>query len=360
MITSKHNLADQSITIRAESANNCLLCGEEGVLYAHNIPGRVYGSLEAIYSRSEKNVGAWSFFECKKCRLLWLNPRPVKDDLWKAYAEYPFHTAPTYRRSNLKTKLAHAILHLHWGYSSLTFQGSKIFTAFLQIIRFLPFYDFLVNRAGHYVMYLSYVPGGKLLDVGCGNGLFMEKMKEFGWNVYGIDIDRESVEVARKHFDLENVYCDDGTKQIFPASFFNAVTLHHTLEHLVSPSDTIKECYRILKEGGTLSIITPHAYGLPHVLFGKRGTALDVPRHTFLFSPDSLRTLLILSGFAAHNIKIFTSCARAYANYFDILRSFNIPKILTMPLAALLFVLEYLLLKLKKDAGTELVALATK
>ena len=58
--------------------------------------------------------------------------------------------------------------------------------------------------------------GGRLLDVGCGNGLFLEKMRNLGWEVVGVETDEKAVEVARKRFGLD-IYHGTLEQVNFPA-----------------------------------------------------------------------------------------------------------------------------------------------
>lgn len=102
---------------------------------------------------------------------------------------------------------------------------------------------------------------GKLLDVGCGIGIFLKLAKKAGWQVTGLDISPYSAEYARQRFDLD-VYSGQLVKRNFPSDAFDVVTLWDTFEHMADPFAELKEIYRILKTEGILLLDTPNSDGL--------------------------------------------------------------------------------------------------
>jgi 2-polyprenyl-3-methyl-5-hydroxy-6-metoxy-1,4-benzoquinol methylase len=96
-----------------------------------------------------------------------------------------------------------------------------------------------------------------------------------------------------------------------PESHFDAVSMNHVIEHLHDPVATLKECRRIMKPGGTISIATPNLASAGHKLFGPDWFALDPPRHLVLFTPDSLRRALRTAGFEPEPVLRSKESARA-------------------------------------------------
>src|SRR5581483_5729280 len=74
---------------------------------------------------------------------------------------------------------------------------------------------------GH-VRFLPALPGGRLLDVGCGSGEWLVSMRRRGWQVAGTDFDENAVEFAKKR-GLD-VVCGALQQQQFPTDSFDAVT----------------------------------------------------------------------------------------------------------------------------------------
>lgn len=96
----------------------------------------------------------------------------------------------------------------------------------------------------------------KVLDVGCGVGMFMSKFKELGAEVYGIDVDKERVDIAKKSY--ENVYVSPAEKMPFRPNTFDVIWLHEVIEHVNDDAQTLNECFRVLKKGGKLVIFAPN------------------------------------------------------------------------------------------------------
>lgn len=96
----------------------------------------------------------------------------------------------------------------------------------------------------------------KVLDVGCGVGMFMSKFKKLGSDVYGIDVDKEKIKIAKKSF--KNVFASPSEKLPFRKNSFDVVWLHEVIEHVDDDKQTITECFRVLKSGGKLIIFAPN------------------------------------------------------------------------------------------------------
>lgn len=98
--------------------------------------------------------------------------------------------------------------------------------------------------------------GKKVLDVGCGVGMFMHQFKKLGAEVYGIDVDKDKVKIAKKRFN--NVYEAPAEKLPFRKDSFDIVWLHEVIEHVEDDEKTISEAFRVLKPGGKLVIFAPN------------------------------------------------------------------------------------------------------
>ena len=93
---------------------------------------------------------------------------------------------------------------------------------------------------------------GKILDVGCGSGDTLALLKKLGWDVYGLEIDKNAVKVARER-GLVNVKLG-GYEKIasFPNNYFDSIRLYHVIEHIPDPRACLKLIYKKLKPGGRL------------------------------------------------------------------------------------------------------------
>ena len=143
------------------------------------------------------------------------------------------------------------------------------------------YYDYLVKRSKlsftlRKFMYKSIAKEfrGKVLDVGCGLGEFLELYK----NSYGIDSNKYAVDYCKSN----NLRCFVGSayKIPFRSSSFDVVLCSHLIEHLKRPEIALKEFRRVLKPSGKLIIIVPTKTGYKrdktHVKYWKESELIDI------------------------------------------------------------------------------------
>ena len=117
---------------------------------------------------------------------------------------------------------------------------------------------------------------GRLLDVGCGIGIFLTMAQERGWEAYGVDISEGAVEIAKSRSGVKAV-AGTLTEARFPDRFFDVITLLDVFEHFPNPLIELMEIGRILKEDGLIFLNTPNqkallrrlAHALHRLSFGR-------------------------------------------------------------------------------------------
>jgi len=137
---------------------------------------------------------------------------------------------------------------------------------------------------------IPFIKGGRILDIGCGNGTELYKLKAMGWDTYGVEMDGQASERARSKGI--SVYTGDLFGAAYPDHFFHVVRMSFVLEHLPNPRETLQEIRRILVSKGRIYISIQNARSLHYWLFGQRWFSLDVPRHLFTFTPKTIKRLL--------------------------------------------------------------------
>lgn len=135
--------------------------------------------------------------------------------------------------------------------------------------------------------------GGTLLDVGCGDGDFLEAARRAGFQGAGTDIGAALENARSRGLDVHPSL--DDVRDRGP---FDAVTMWHTLEHFSDPKATLERVRTLIAEDGTLIVAVPDAAGLQASLFGGSWFHLDVPRHLYHFSRHALEALLDRARFA--------------------------------------------------------------
>lgn len=135
---------------------------------------------------------------------------------------------------------------------------------------------------------------GRVLDVGCATGFFLEVAARAGWEVWGVELSSYAATEAQRQFG-ERV-CN-GTLEAarYPDASFDLVTLSDILEHIPSPREFLREVKRILAPGGRVMIVTPDVTSLTARLMGSRWSHYKV-EHLHYFSPETITRLLTECG----------------------------------------------------------------
>lgn len=213
---------------------------------------------------------ALSLFRCKTCGVKFQHPMPAPEVLGKIYSSEYYDSF--YPEKNL-------------GEQRLLFQERL---------------EMLEN--------LREDKKGKVLDVGCGRGVFLEVAKERGWDCIGQEFSRDAAMTLETRLGVEIFVCNNLSEAKFQPESFDLVNMNHVLEHIYEPVKTIREIYRILKPGGIFYCEVPRQSNFLNLLsniFGKRDFGFSyLPEYLFLLDVRSMSLLLEDSGFELLAIKI--------------------------------------------------------
>ena len=152
--------------------------------------------------------------------------------------------------------------------------------------------------------FFKYFPSnvrGKLLDVGCGDGRFLRYAKEQGFEVWGIDFDKKSVENVKRNLGIDTVFAmslEEFYKYAEEKNLkFDVITFFEVLEHQDKPKEFLEMVKGLLKEGGYIAGSMPNRERLFVEIEWKYYHG-DYPPHHFLrFSKSSLEKALNFAGF---------------------------------------------------------------
>jgi ubiquinone/menaquinone biosynthesis C-methylase UbiE len=96
----------------------------------------------------------------------------------------------------------------------------------------------------------------RILDVGCGLGMYVKKFRAFSDEVFGVDVDAEKVENASQ--SLPNISVAPAEQLPFLDYWFDVVLLHEVIEHVADDRAAISEAYRVTRPGGSIIIFAPN------------------------------------------------------------------------------------------------------
>lgn len=139
---------------------------------------------------------------------------------------------------------------------------------------------------------------GKLLDIGCGTGYFLQKAQKSKWKVTGIEPNKTARKIAKK----KGLKIYSGLHKVDLNEKFDSITLFHVLEHIHDLRKTGKLLHQLLNKKGSLFIAVPNIKSFDAKYYGKNWAGLDLPRHLYHFSQETLTLFAKKSGFEIHGI----------------------------------------------------------
>lgn len=242
---------------------NCPVCGGEDFSLKWDLQG-------------------YAFSRCRNCGLLLQNPQPKSAELIqrydREYFEYEIENAEPYLQ------------------------------LMLMALQDVDFFSGMEAAAG--------IADGKgcskrFLDVGCATGALLAYLKKRGWKEKGVEVCGPAAEYARSVRGVD-VYTGTLENAGLEDSSFDIVHASHLIEHLNQPAEFVRDVYRLLKPGGRVLLTTPNSSGLQARLFDGAWRSA-IADHMFLFSKQTLSSLLKRNGFEIERIKTWGGIAAGMA-----------------------------------------------
>jgi len=237
--------------------------------------------------------GQWNIYSCQACGSGYLDPRPNRETIGKAYQGYFTHNERIrFTDLSLPGKVQCWLAN---GYRNYRFGTCEKPATFLGILTamIMPSMRSIVDAGMRHLP--RPMAGNRLLDVGCGNGKFLVRAASAGWDVVGVDFDKHAVAAACSlglDVRLGGIECLNPDVERF-----DVITLAHVIEHVHDPVAVLKSCFALLKRGGSVWIETPNITSQGHRLFGQYWRGLEPPRHLVLFTRSALCAALKTAGF---------------------------------------------------------------
>src|SRR6267378_655344 len=225
--------------------------------------------------------------KCRQCNLIQQNPRPDEKSIKYIYPDsYGFYDDR--KATNLFNKVARSAIQ--------SLKAKPLAFAHLDTVK-----------------------KGTILDVGCGTGSTLYPhgfsgslmyLANKGWRAHGCEISEDAAKLGVKA-GLE-IQTGRITEVNYEDGYFDVVRFNHVLEHSISPLDDLTKAKQILKPEGLLILSVPNINSAAYHLFGRCWSGLDLPRHFYFFTPETLGKYLSRLDF-----EIVADCTESIADDFS-------------------------------------------
>jgi SAM-dependent methyltransferase len=244
---------------------NCTLCGASGA-------SLVYRNCR---DRRHWLPGRFDLVRCRDCGLVRTDPRPSVGSI----AEFYPPSYVSFAAEVPSTSAWYAVLR--------------------SVVR-LPY----VLRYGSADPWFRPSDTNRLLDVGCGTGVYLQAMGNLGWSVRGVEPDAAAAARAAERLGVQpdRIFVGRVEDADFPPETFDLVTMAHVLEHLHHPRGVLERIRRWLRPGGMIRLWLPNFESIESRVFRKLWFGLDVPRHLYHFGPHTIRATLETVGFSVERV----------------------------------------------------------
>lgn len=141
---------------------------------------------------------------------------------------------------------------------------------------------------------------GLLLDIGCGTGEFLHKVKNDGWKTLGIEPSPSARKQGIENYQLD-VREEEALNSLAPQSF-DVITMWHVMEHVPQLRERVQKLNELLKDDGVLIVAVPNRNSYDAVYYQEFWAAYDVPRHLWHFRAQDMSALMNQFGFEVKKI----------------------------------------------------------
>ncbi|MBI2021522.1 class I SAM-dependent methyltransferase [Candidatus Daviesbacteria bacterium] len=167
----------------------------------------------------------------------------------------------------------------------------------------------------------KYLPNrGRLIEVGCGIGVFLHLARKNNYQVLGIDINKSAKKMAWKRYQVKVLIGEVGDVSLKEKNY-DAVVLFQTIEHIKYPITFLKNLSRILRPNGIVLITTPNSESLWKKLLKNNWFSYKHQEHLTFWNEKALKIALLKSNFKDIDF------------YSDDIRWYSLKQLITLTIA---------------------------
>lgn len=267
--------------VEFEKLKKCPYCSSKKIIFLFKSPDRLTNL-----------PGKFSICKCNDCGLVFQNPRVKEKYIGLYYTnKLGYYNPPKDRVKNknrtsiFRKFLKKQTLINHFNYNNL---GKK---NLFYLLLTAPFKRFLKINS-----FPIFKKEGNLLEIGCGAGIFLERMKKLGWRVKGVEMGEKTALYAQKEKGL-GVYHKRIEECDFNEGEFDVIVMNMLLEHLYNPFKSLQNITKWLKKDGQLIFSIPYFNGFEFMWFKEYCYGLHLPNHITFFNKKIIRDYLKKFGY---------------------------------------------------------------
>jgi 2-polyprenyl-3-methyl-5-hydroxy-6-metoxy-1,4-benzoquinol methylase len=260
----------------------CPICGNPDIEFAFNSHNSMIG------------FSGFSIYGCRICGAYFCNPQPTKESLEIFYIKEMEEIAEE-----------HILEQSIERYSNLERRRKY--------------------RSQYFIPFQRHCSGGRVLDCGCGTGVFVKVLQDAGYSAFGIDISEKAIEMGTSELGVANLQhaSIDDFKSDKP---FDAIVALTIIEHLKEPIRFLYKANSLLEPDGIIFSHLPTCDSLQFKKLRDYWYWIMAPYHLFHFSIRSMEILLNQTGFEIMQSYPFYPSwywAEAIANSQGLLAKYN-------------------------------------
>lgn len=147
----------------------------------------------------------------------------------------------------------------------------------------------------------SFRKTNNILDVGCGDGYFLQSAKAKGWNVFGTEFTSRQVENCKS----KGITMHSGVLDVtnYEPEFFDVIVSIEVIEHINNPNDELKKFNTLCRKGGAVYVTTPNFNALSRNYLKDKWNILAYPEHLSYYTKKTLSFVFERNGFKIHDFQ---------------------------------------------------------